>query len=81
MTMAKKLHLVVAGLIFKREYYEEEKKCLMRYDLLNRIIKYIEEVEEDLSYELGPWKPLEKLIEDKQMPNLYYDLLKLKNKK
>ena len=48
-------------------------------DFLNDIIKYIESTQVAIDGEWGDGRTLEELINDKEMPKLYHDLIDLKN--
>ena len=61
---------------------EEQKEELytLPYTVLDEIIKYIEETDQQMECEWGSWKSLQEVIDDNDMPDIYYKLIDLKNK-
>jgi hypothetical protein len=51
---------------------------LLPADLLDEIIKYIEEAEEEFDGEWGSGRTVKELVEYNYMPELYYKMLALK---
>jgi len=52
----------------------------MTIDLLNEMIQYIEEVEEQIDGEWGMCRSVSKIIADGDMPELYAKLVSIKNR-
>jgi len=50
----------------------------MKQELINEIIAYIEEVEEKKENEWGYFRELSDLIEKKEMPDVYYKLVQMR---
>lgn len=49
-------------------------------ELIENIIKYIEQVEDKIEWEFGGCRELEEIIEVGDMPEIYYQLKELINK-
>ena len=58
-----------------------EKQFTISETLLNEIIEYIQECEVLIDGELGSYRSLKKLIKNDDMPDIYNELINLKNKK
>ena len=48
--------------------------------LLDEIIKYIETTEEGIEFERGCCRNVKQLLKDKDMPAIYYEFIKLKER-
>ena len=47
--------------------------------VLDEMIKYIEDTDQDMEWEWGECRSLQKLKDAKEMPDIYYKLMALKN--
>lgn len=50
----------------------------MKQELINEIIAYIEEVEQKMENEWGSFREVSELIEKKEMPDVYYKLVQIR---
>ena len=47
--------------------------------VLDEIIQYIEETDQKIEWEWGSWRSLQEVKDAKEMPDIYYKLIALKN--
>ena len=47
--------------------------------VLDEMIKYIEDTDQDMEWEWGSCRSLQEVKDAKEMPNIYYKLMALKN--
>ncbi len=65
------------------EKSKQEEKSNELYTLLptvlDEMIKYIEETDQQIECEWGSWRSLQEVIDANDMPDIYYKLMTLKN--